>query len=106
MKVAETYPLLCELAGTLVLAVAEEFNDAALVRSESVQSNQISSMIHRASVIEKERKERKRKNAPGDLLDDVAHELRTLAHLALGPADSGLGDPRLGFLHTPRTDKD
>ena len=36
MKLVEAYSSLCELAGTLVLGVAEQFNDTALVRGETV----------------------------------------------------------------------
>lgn len=34
-----TEPLLCELTGTLVLAVTEQFNDTAFVWGEAVGSN-------------------------------------------------------------------
>ena len=63
------YPLLGELTGALVLAVAEELDDAALVGGEA-----------------------------GDLLDDVADESGALAQVALGPADAGLDDAGGGFL--------
>src|SRR5690242_21850720 len=36
--VGETYPLLREATGTLVLGVAEEFNDALLVGGKAVES--------------------------------------------------------------------
>ena len=35
----ETYPLLGQLAGTLVLGIAEQLNDAALVGGETVVRN-------------------------------------------------------------------
>ena len=39
----KTYPLLCELTGTLVLGVAEQFNDTALVWGETVVEEKYSS---------------------------------------------------------------
>ena len=39
------YSLLCELAGTLVLGVTEEFDDTALVWCESIQTNQLASIL-------------------------------------------------------------
>lgn len=37
MELVEAYSSLCELAGTLVLGVAEKFNNAALVRGETLR---------------------------------------------------------------------
>jgi hypothetical protein len=58
----ETYALLSELAGTLVLGVAQEFDDAALVGSEA-----------------------------DNLLGDLADESGAAGRLANGAADAGLG---------------
>jgi hypothetical protein len=57
------------LAGALVLAVAQQFDDAALVGRKT-----------------------------GNLPDDSAHELGALAQLALPARGLGLGDARGGFL--------
>jgi len=65
-----TEPLLRELAGTLVLGVAEQLNDTALVGSKT-----------------------------GNLLDNVADEGGALAHLALGAGDARLDDASGGFLY-------
>ena len=37
MELVEAYSSLCELAGTLVLGVAEKFNNAALVGGETLR---------------------------------------------------------------------
>jgi len=70
-----TEPLLRELAGTLVLGVAEQLNDTALVGSKT-----------------------------GNLLDNVADEGGALAHLALGAGDARLDDASGGFVATVKTD--
>jgi hypothetical protein len=59
---AQTYPLLSELPGALVLSVPQKFNDTALIRSET-----------------------------DDLTGDVANESGAAGGLALGAADAGLG---------------
>jgi hypothetical protein len=58
-----TEPLLGQLARALVLAVAQQFNDAALVRGEA-----------------------------GNLLDNVPDESGALAQVTFGPRDTGLGN--------------
>lgn len=63
----KTYALLSELAGTLVLGVAQQLNDAALVGSET-----------------------------DDLLGDFADEGGATRALTLGPADAGLGGVQSG----------
>jgi hypothetical protein len=67
----KTYSLLGELAGTLVLGVAEQLDAAALVGGET-----------------------------GDLLDDVADERGALAQVTLGAGDSGLDDAGGGLLYS------
>lgn len=67
--------LLGELTGTLVLGVAEEFNDAALIGSEA-----------------------------SNLLDNVADESGALAQVTLGPADAGLGNASGGLVTAVKTD--
>lgn len=62
MKGFNTYTLLSELAGTLVLGVPQQLNDAALIGGET-----------------------------DDLAGDVADELSAAGRLALGTADLGLG---------------
>jgi len=62
MKGLDTYALLSELAGTLVLGVPQQFNDAALIGSET-----------------------------GDLTGDFADERSAAGRLALGTANPALG---------------
>lgn len=64
-----THPLLCQLAGALVLAVAQQLNNTALVGSEA-----------------------------SNLLDDVADESGALAQVALGAGHTGLDNAGGGFL--------
>ena len=66
-----TKSLLCELAGTLVLGVTEEFDDTALVWCES-----------------------------RNLLHDLPNELGALASLSLGSADTRLDNACLCFLYS------
>lgn len=61
--------LLGELTGTLVLGVAEQFNDAALIGSET-----------------------------SNLLDKVTDEGSALAKVTLGAANAGLGDAGGGLV--------
>lgn len=66
----QTYPLLCELPGTLVLSVPQKFDDTALIGSET-----------------------------DDLTGDVANESGAAGGLALGAADAVLrGVKGGGFL--------
>lgn len=74
-RVGKTYSLLGELAGTLVLGVAEQLDAAALVGGET-----------------------------GDLLDDVADERGALAQVTLGAGDSGLDDAGGGLLYSGEKD--
>lgn len=69
MRGKMAYSLLGELAGTLVLGVPQQFDNTALVRSET-----------------------------GNLLDDVADEGSAAGETTLGAADAGLGLDRGGFL--------
>lgn len=62
-------PLLRQLAGTLVLGVAQQLNDATLVGGKA-----------------------------GNLLDDVADEGGALAQVALGARDTGLDNAGGGLL--------
>lgn len=62
MREIDTYALLSELAGTLVLGVPQQLNDAALIGGET-----------------------------DDLTSDVADELSAAGRLALGTADLVLG---------------
>merc|ERR1712225_73344 len=72
-----SYSLLCELAGTLVLGVAEEFDDTALVWCES-----------------------------RNLLHDLPNKLGALASLSLGSADTGLDNACLCFVSLVWADGD
>lgn len=85
----KTYPLLCELTGTLVLAVTEQFNDSALVWCETIEK-----MISRLFTLEKNGR-----NIPRNLLDDISDKRSALAQVTLGSANLGLGDTSLGFLY-------
>ena len=56
-----TYPLLCQFARTLVLAVPQQFNDTTLIGRKA-----------------------------GDFLHDLADERCALGEVAFGAADAGL----------------
>lgn len=66
-----TYSLLCQLACALVLGVAQQFDNSALIRSQT-----------------------------GDFLDDLADEGGALAQMALGAADAWLGGNGGDFLNS------
>jgi hypothetical protein len=66
-----TEPLLGELTGTLVLAVAQQLDDSALVGGKA-----------------------------SNLLDDLTDESGALAEVALGAGDAGLGDAGGGLLYS------
>lgn len=69
MYTAITHPLLCQLAGTLVLAVPQQLDNTALVGGEA-----------------------------SDLLDNVTNKSGALAQVALGAGHTGLDNARSGFL--------
>jgi hypothetical protein len=85
----ETYPLLGQLTRTLVLAVSEEFDNTTLVWCKSIPS-----LAHWFLQLPLSRS-----NIPRDLLDNLPDERSLLAQVTLGPADSGLDNSCLGFLH-------
>lgn len=62
VRAHKTYPLLCELSRSLVLAVSQQFDNATLIRSKA-----------------------------GDLLDDVADESGALAQGSLAAGNARLG---------------
>jgi hypothetical protein len=78
----ETYPLLGELAGTLVLGVTEQLDDAALVGGETI----ISISAGRESTVTE-----RRSSVPSNLLDDLANERGALGEVTLAARDLGLG---------------
>jgi hypothetical protein len=87
-------PLLGQLPGALILAVAEQFDNAALVRGET----SVNHLVSASSRPKYPSKKRGIVNSPGDFLDDLTHEGGTLAQLALAPRDLGLNDTGGGFL--------
>ena len=78
------YPLLCELAGTLVLAVAEELDDAALVGGETNWRKKLPSAFCCGFSSDW-------CNLPGNLLHDLANEGGALGKVSLPAGDLGLG---------------
>ena len=105
MAVGETYPLLRETTGTLVLGVAEEFDDALLVGGKTV------ALLAKASWC-RVCKERRRQalhvrialsstssctsgslDVPSDLTGDLPDERSALGKEALPPGDPGGRSP-------------
>lgn len=94
-----TEALLRELTGALVLGVAEEFDNAALVGGEAVDAGLVWSW----------RWDRVRsahglaaagKGVPRNLLHNIPHESGALAEVALGARDTGLHLARGDLLYT------
>lgn len=100
------YSLLCELTGTLVLAVAEEFDNTALVWCESI----IEKVSHHSIFAPTQKTQlevpglRKDKNIPRNLLNNLSDESGTLAQMTLGSANSWFADSGLGFLYSREND--
>jgi hypothetical protein len=84
-----TKTLLCQLTGTLVLAVAEEFDNAALVWGEA-RRRKLEKLLRRS--IER------RCRIPRNLLDDLADESGALAQVTLGLGWLRADSTALGFL--------
>lgn len=90
----DLYLLLGELAGTLVLAVAEEFDDAALIGSKAV------AVRLEPPKPSKRNSCQTRENVPSNLLDKVTDESGALAEVALGAAHTRLADAGGGLLYS------
>lgn len=118
MDFGETYPLLGELTGALVLGVAQQLNDAALVGGEA--GVQWLALVKTGLVWRCEaRAEGQRQDIvltpllpvhhtqnvdlPRDLTDNIANEGSALADLALHGRDAGLGDAGGGLLLIGKT---
>jgi hypothetical protein len=89
MVMRETYSLLCELTGTLVLGVSEKLDNALLVWGKTVRA-----LANRTPDIF-----RARNNVPSNLLDDLADESGALAQVTLGAGNSWLDNSSLGLLY-------
>lgn len=84
----KTYPLLGQLAGALVLAVSEQFDDTTLIWCETKQA-----MLEYPLAVWTYRQD-----VPRNLLDDLTDKGGPLAEVTLGPRHTGLGNSSLGFL--------
>jgi len=93
-----TEPLLCELTGTLVLAVAEKFDDTTLIWGETVQRLQISLLSPGVGPSRAATWAMDRVDLPSDLLDNLSDESSLCAQGTLASADSRLRHANLGFL--------
>lgn len=100
LRTAEsTESLLCELARALVLAVAEEFDDAALVGCEAVGWW----LVHRPYPGEVSCCGCGSGNVPSNLLDNVSNESGSLAEMSLHARHSWLWLPGSDFLYGGRS---
>lgn len=95
-----SYPLLGELAGTLVLGVAEQLDHALLIGGKTVRETLVSndSLIiwHYPELVYPNWANR---NLPSNLLDNVTDESGALAQVALGARDAGLDNARGSLLY-------
>lgn len=88
----KTYPPLSELAGTLVLGVAEQLDHAALIRSKAGRDWSVSDgcrgrewMFRVITMV---------MDIPGNLTNDVPDERGALGKTTLSSRDTGLGGKR------------